>query len=115
MGAVGAGIVAVVSVALGGTAVFGGVVYAVLSDGEEGCLSALRSTRDELIAADTRGIRRANRVFDRAQGACRDGRLGLWTGIRLSIEIRSRAEDGRLSPDDLEQLDRELARLSAGR
>ncbi|MEQ1507410.1 MAG: serine/threonine-protein kinase [Myxococcota bacterium] len=96
------------SAMLGGTAVFGALVIAAISDSTSACVSTVRSTRQDLAAKDTRGMRRADVLFDRANKACRDGSLGFWTGVLVMADVRTRADDGTLSDDDLTALDRQL-------
>jgi serine/threonine protein kinase len=106
-------VVAVLTMAAGGSALVGLVVVALMSDPEGACRTSIQTARAELSAADVRGIRRANSLFDRAETACRDGRLGLWTANVLTSRVRQLAEDGRLTDDDLFSLEQELVRLTA--
>lgn len=109
----GGGVVAVaaLSAALGGTAVFGALVVAALSDTESACLSNVRTARQGLNGDQVKGMKRTSAFFERAQKGCRDGTLGFWSSSLLMSDVRSRAGDGTLSDADVTELDRHLTEI----
>jgi serine/threonine protein kinase len=95
---------AVLSAAAGGTAVMGALIVAALSEGDGVCVSTVRSTRQQLHKDQVAGLKRGAPLFERAVQGCRDGTIGFWGAAFTMSLIRTKAEDGDLSEEEVTEV-----------